>query len=322
MPSNVNPRTGKITHSIQLTFRAIYQIAKHLRLCEQDEDLKAFYAKVIVYCTIIESRLISIGEDLISLSDDRLSVLLLKPLKQLLTTHFFSLSIDIWPRELSKTNEKIQNIKDSATRLDVIRESLDFGTTAQTRHAVERSLDLCEEELREAYPDGSTQWPPDDLAPQLKISEPSYAVWNAANSISRAISACIDCPCTPVHEFGARLCLGTYRKPKSDAALDEDDDIDFNMFLSMKRDWQEVLVRTAKERRVQVMVEGEQDPPKVVARVRSQKVKTLCEPIGKAGPKRSLRLVSKVQRNELFKLHSERTGSLIDRSQNAISLDE
>ncbi|KAF5000813.1 hypothetical protein FGRMN_1421 [Fusarium graminum] len=322
MPRNPGPTTDKDIHPIQLTFKAIYQIAKHLRLCEQDEDRKAFYAKIIVYCTIIESRLTLVRDEFVSSLDDRLSVLLLKPLKQLLTTHFLSLSIHTWPQELSKTYEKIRNIKDNTTKLDVIRTSLDFGTTAEARHAVERSLDLCEEDLRERYPEDSSQWPADDVAPQLKISEPSYAVWNAAQSISRAIGACINCPCTPAHEFGARLCLGTYRKPKSDADLDGDDDIDFNMFLSMKREWQEVLVRTTKERRVQLIVEGDQTLPTSVARIRSQKVKSLCEPIAKAGPKKSLRLVFKVQKNVLFKLQSERTCSLIDRSQNAISLDD
>ncbi|KAF4451007.1 hypothetical protein F53441_5954 [Fusarium austroafricanum] len=309
---------GKVTVcSIRRTYNSVQQIAKNLRVDEQDEDLKAFYAKLIVYCTIIESHLISIRGN-----DRSLITLLLAPLKQTFTPKFYSFSSDDWVRELARIHDRIRTIKDNDTKIDIIQPCLNFGTTPDTRREVTNSLDSCEEELRVKYPEDSSHWATEDLAPQLKISEPNYGVWKAAQSIFTALTACVDCPCTPTHGLGARLCLATYRKPQF---ANEEEDIDFNMFLSTKRDWQEVLVHTSRDRLVRVVVEEPNDTkpkPRYLSAGRTQKVKNLCEPIAKIEPRRSYRLVFKVTKNELFKLQSERSVSPIDRSQSAISLDE
>lgn len=307
-------------NSLRRTYNLIQQIAKDLRLDEKDEDLKAFYAKLIVYCTIIESRLISINDNAGNLGE-----LLLVPLKQVFAARFFSLSIDTWIRELTSVHENIRTLRDNKIKLRAIRPYLDFGSTPETHREIAKSLDLCEEELRLKYPEDSSQWAAEDLAPQLNVGEPTYPVWKSAQSIFAAMQACANCPCTPAHDFGARLCLGTYRKPVLDSQFNSEDSVDFNMFLSEKEDWQEVLVHADSERLVRITI-GEEDAAcsrqRCPTAARSQRVRNLCEPIAKIASNRSYRLVFKVSKNELFKLRSERSGNPIDRSQSAVSLDE
>ncbi|KAF4948626.1 hypothetical protein FGADI_9530 [Fusarium gaditjirri] len=327
MRSSSTSATGRATvKSIRLTYKAIQQIAKALRLDEQDEDLKAFYAKLIVYCTIIESRIISVGESALSLSNDSLHTLLL-PLKGISTVSLdrpCNASIDVWLRDLARIHDEIRRIKDNASKIEIIRTHLNLGTTPGERTMIAKSLDQCEEELRVRYPEDSSQWAAEDLAPQLNIGEPTYAVWGAAQSIFKAMVACMNCPCTPAHDLGARLCLGTYRKPKLDLDA-EMDEVDFNMFLSSQQDWQEVIVHTTKDRQVKVVIDERHNPSpevKCAPAVKTMKVKNLCEQIAKIKSRALYRLVFKVTRNQLFKLQSERSGSSIYKSQNAISLDE
>ncbi|KIL87805.1 hypothetical protein FAVG1_08684 [Fusarium avenaceum] len=326
MRSSSTSATGRATESIRLTYKAIQQITKALRLDEQDENLKAFYAKLIVYCSIIESRIISVEESALSLSNDSLHTLLL-PLMGISTVSLDRLSngsIDIWLRDLTRIHQQIRNIKDNASKTEIIRTHLDLGTTPGERSKIEKSLDQCEEELRVRYPEDSSQWVAEDLAPQLNIGEPTYAVCGAAQSIFKAMVACMNCACIPSHDLGARLCLGTYRKPKLDLDV-EMDEVDFNMFLSSQQDWQEVIVHTTSDRQFKVMFDESHKPPpevKCVPAVKTMKVKNLCEQIAKIKSRALYRLVFKVTRSQLFKLQSERSGSSICKSQNAISLDD
>lgn len=327
MRSSSASATGRATaKSIRLTYKAIQQIATALRLDEQDEDLKAFYAKLIVYCTIIESRVVSADKSALPLSNDSLDSLLL-PLKGISTVSLDRLgtvSIDVWLRDLARIHQKIRGIKDNHSKIEIIRTHLNLGTTSQERSKIAKSLDQCEEELRVRYPEDPYQWAAEDLAPQLNIGEPTYAVWGAAQSIFKAMVACMDCPCTPAHELGARLCLGTYRQPKLHLDLDIDE-VDFKMFLSSQQDWQEVIVHTTKERQVRVVFDESHNPsPEVKCEpaVKTMKVKNLCEQIAKIKSRALYRLVFKVSRSQLFKLQSERSGNSICKSQNAISLDE
>ncbi|KAG5657305.1 hypothetical protein KAF25_005869 [Fusarium avenaceum] len=327
MRSNSTSSTGRyIVRSLRLAYKATQQIAKSLWLDEQDEDLKAFYAKLIVYCTIIESRILSVGESVLALSDDNLHTLL-PPLMGISTVSLEGLdniSIDVWPRDLAGIHDKIRSIKDNASKIEIIRTHLDLGTTPEERKKIEKSLDQCEGELRVRYPEDSSQWAAEDLAPQLNISEPTYAVWGAAQSMFKAMVACMNCTCTPAHDLDARLSLGTYRTPKLDLDV-EMDEVDFNMFLSSQQDWQEVIVRAAKEIQVRVAFDESHNPSpevKCVPAVKTMRVKNLCEQIAKIKSRALYRLVFKVTRSQLFKLQSERSGSSVYKSQNAISLDE
>ncbi|QPC78186.1 hypothetical protein HYE68_008938 [Fusarium pseudograminearum] len=316
--SNIYPtRRNKLTF-IRLAYKAIQQITTTLRLDEDDEDLKAFYSKLIVYCTIIESRLFSFAENV---SDTGLCDLLSTPLERMFTDSFNSLSMDTWPLELSMLHAKIRGIKNNAAKIKILRTCMDIGSTPESRSEISESLNFCENELRVRYPEDLSHWAFEDLAPQLSISEPTYAVWNAAQSIFKAMVACMDCPCTPAHDLSARLFMGTYRKPELHSS-DDMDQVDFNMFLSSQQSWQEAIVHTTKENKVQIVIDEPHTARPKKECVRTMKVKSLCEPIAKINSKASYRLVFKVTQNQLFKLQSERSGKPIDNSQRAISLDE
>ncbi|KAF5009900.1 hypothetical protein FDECE_3885 [Fusarium decemcellulare] len=294
---------GKDTaNSLQLTYKTIQQIAQALWIGGKDEELKAFHASLMAYCTIIQDYLTRIS-NAASIMDDKLVTLLSAPIKPISTANF-------------------QVNKDNSAKFDIIRSCLDFRSTPEQRKELVKSLAACEEELRSRYPDDPRQWAPDDLAPSIKIAEPSYAVCSAAQSIFKALAACINCPCTPTHDFGARLCLGTYRKPGLESDVDIEDGIDFDMFLSMKQDWHEVRIHAAKERHVRLAVDQTEICQPKTKRLRIMKVKQLCEPIVKIQNMAAYRLEFKVTRDQLFKLQSERSNSFVDRSRSAVSLGE
>ncbi|KAF5228116.1 hypothetical protein FAUST_11306, partial [Fusarium austroamericanum] len=304
---------------MQLTYKAIQQITTTLRLDEQDEDLKAFYSKLIVYCTIIESRLIPFRET--DFSPSSLVNLLSTPLERIFTDTFRHLLVSSWPLELAKLHGRIRSIKNNAAKIEILGIYLEIGSTSDVHDEIAKSLDFCENELRVRYPEDLSHWAFEDLAPQLSISEPTYAVWNAAQSIFKAMVSCMDCPCTPAHDLSARLFMGTYRKPEIQSN-DKIDQVDFNMFLSSQQNWQEAIVHTTKEKKVQIVIDEPHGQRPKKECIRTMKVKSLCEPIAKINSKASYRLVFKVTQNQLFKLQSERSGKPIDNSQSAVSLDE
>ncbi|RBR23814.1 uncharacterized protein FIESC28_03430 [Fusarium coffeatum] len=327
MGSGSNSTTGRGTvNLVQHAYKSVQQIAKALRLDEQDEDLKAFYAKIIVYCTIIEDRLIAAGDSAILPSADTIHIVL-NPLRRMSTICLEGsshASIDIWLRELKLIQDKIRTIRDNSKKITIIGSQLKLGTTPGDHSEIATSLDQCEEELRVRYPEDPSQWTTEDLGPQLGIAEPTYAVRSAAQSIFEAMVACKDCPCTPAHDLSARLSLGTYRRPEpeSDAELNE---VDFNMFLSSRDDWQEVIIHTTKDKQVRMVVsEGPEIPAKIKSSsaIRTMKVKSICEQITKISSRTSYRLVFKIIRNQLYKLQSERSCGSDYNSHNAVSLDE
>jgi hypothetical protein len=176
------------------------------------------------------------------------------------------------------------------------------------------------------YPEDPSEWTVDDFAPQRKIREPPYEVWNAAQAVFKALAACRGCICHPVHEFGARLCLSTYRKPYVGTDVGIDDDMfDFDMFISMMQEWHETCVHTAKEAVVQFTIDDDisQTQPKKKGPVnKPMKVKRLCEPIAKIKTMTSYRLELKVTKGQLFKLQSQRSKSLFDITKDSISLKQ
>ncbi|WZH40767.1 uncharacterized protein QYS62_001705 [Fusarium acuminatum] len=94
------------------------------------------------------------------------------------------------------------------------------------------------------------------------------------------------------------------------------------MFLSTQQDWHEVIVHTTSGRQVKVVFDESHNPSpevKCAPVVKTMKVKNLCEQITKIKSRALYRLVFKVTRSQLFKLQSERSGSVIQKSQNSIS---
>jgi hypothetical protein len=226
-------------------------------------------------------------------------------------------------RALNRRWDETRKQNDNGEKLRLITLCLNFGATPEERNEFVQSLAMWEENVLARYPEDPSQWTADDFAPQKKIREPSYAVRNAAQSVYKALVACKNCPCAPAHEFGARLRLGTYRKPCLGDDADIDVEPDFDMFLSMMEGWHEVRVHTAKETVVQWAVDGEAQQSQIKKMgPKIMKVKNLCEPIRKIQKMEAYRLEFKVKGVQLFKLQSQRSTFLVDKTKHPVSLEQ
>ncbi|KAH8777847.1 hypothetical protein F5883DRAFT_696801 [Diaporthe sp. PMI_573] len=195
--------------------------------------------------------------------------------------------------------------------------------------AIQDLLDLLvtwEANVNAQYPDDCS-WPAEDYAPQEHIQDPPFAVWKAAQVVFNVLSSSQDCICDPAHDYGARLRLGTYRKPNSDDDDDNEDEVSFDMFLSAMQDWQEVRVHSARERAIQFAVmEAEATTAKAVSKraknIQRLNIQCLCEPIFNMKKRSAYRLELQVKKGQLFKLQSERSDQLIDLNKTPVSLDQ
>ncbi|KAK1240172.1 hypothetical protein MKX08_007614 [Trichoderma sp. CBMAI-0020] len=180
-----------------------------------------------------------------------------------------------------------------------------------------------------------------DKFPSLDIIEPSYAICKAAQSIFDALLDCKGCSCPSQHEFGAKLELGTYRRPNKKINKkplvksirnrirnprgdgDAAGDLDFDIFLSMERDWYEVRVQTFKEPGVGSGFPAEVASPHVSSTEnRDGRVERLCRPITKTKKKALQRLVLKLTSGQLFEMGFEKSNFLIDKTATPISLSQ
>ncbi|KAJ4316002.1 hypothetical protein N0V84_008066 [Fusarium piperis] len=307
-------RHGNAANSLQATYDRLKQISRTLWRSEHDPQLRGFYAELHAYLTIIYHHLKRISSSHVTI-DENVQNRLLDCIESIFTRDLLRLSSNARLQRLDELRDDIQGLADNGARVEAHQPYLDFGATQIERDDFLESLSSLEKELETRYPEDMSQWAPEDFGPLIKISEPSYTVWNAAQSIFKALVACKDCACTPTHDFGARLCLGTHRKPDCEA----DDQVDFDMFLSLKEDWHEAHIHTAKERAVRIVAEQSrhrQRGPRSIA------VKQLCEQIARVGAMAGYRLQLKVTKNQLFKLQSERSESLVDKTKHPVSLDQ
>lgn len=313
------------------TFKTIQEISKFLRSYETDVELKIFYADVTAYCAIIHGQYGDIRREVMASGSPSVPTPVLFYLESILRPRPERTTTEVALHELNRGWDSVRVCSDDKLRSSFICASLDFGTTQNQRKCFIQLLAACEEGLRAACPQDQSHWTIDDANQNAtaKISEPSYAVWNAAQSILKALIACKNCPCNPAHDFGARLCLGTYRKPDitSNRGDDPEREFSFDMFLSLEQDWHEAHIHTTKETTVQFVVEdntgqhlgkAKKQPQKALA----MRVKRLCEPIARIRTMAAYRLELRVKRGQLFKLQSERSTSLVDKAKDPISLQQ
>lgn len=319
--------TDSTTGLLVTSSRTIQEVAKVLRADEKDGECKVFYADLTAYCAIIRDHANRINRAGIVIDEKHLHRILAH-----LNSTVSPYGLQGYPpcglpsysslRTLNQRWERVRKNDDGA-KLQFIRQSVSFGVSVEERNEFVQVLALWEDDFRAQYPDDPSQWTAEDFAPQKKINEPSYAIWSAAKSIFKALAACQNCPCSPMHDFGARLSLGTYRKP----VLEDDtsEEVDFDIFLSMKQDWHEARVHTTKESIVRWAADNEAQGLQVKRKkpqVQAMKVKQLCEPIQKAKKLTARRLEFRVMRGQLFKLQSERSQFSINKTRGAVSLKE
>lgn len=328
-----SPRVGilDVMQLLVITFATIRDVTRVLWIEETDNELKAFYANVKACCALMTrdwSRLsksaYGIDEGLVSRTLSHLaSVITTGALEPFSSTPNYG--------EMRAFNQEwnlVQTQSDERVKLQHVRSCTNFGETLEERNQIIQSLNECEDEFQARYPDYQPDWMSEDLSINTSIRQPSYAVWNAAQSIFKALVACSDCECTPSHEMQAQLGLGTFRKTSLNEEIDMDSGLDFDMFLSMKQDWQEahiLLSKEVKERSVVFQDDGEAKKTqtrKSIVKTKQMRVKKLCEPIAKIKTMAAHRLELKVMRDQLFKLRSERSTSLVDTTRSPITLEQ
>ncbi|KAI1636336.1 pfs domain-containing protein [Biscogniauxia mediterranea] len=328
-PASIAGKDVDVVHLLPASYKTFQEIAKILRTGEKDRELKDFYAHLAAWCLMIRGHLnriknaaIGVSHKLITRLLDQLEAII-RP--TVLQNPLCGLQAGARLRTFNQLWDEIQRQNNKDARLEFIRLCLNFGETPEEHNGIIQSLAECEDEFRARYPEDSSQWTEDSVTLQKNIREPTYGVQNAALSIFKALVACKNCSCTPTHEIGARLCLGTYRKPELESNADMDGELDFDMFLSMKQEWHEACVHTAKESVIKWAVDDKSEQPKPKKgshRNKPMRVKRLCEPIAKIKAMAAYRLEFKVTRDQLFKLQSERSTSLVDKAKDPVSLEQ
>ncbi|KND87724.1 Intracellular serine protease [Tolypocladium ophioglossoides CBS 100239] len=319
--SSVGDKSNNGTVLIQAALETILDIAKLLRTDADDGELRVFYADLMAYCVVIRNHLDRITSTGMRLACDLADTITAR-LGAILTS---SASAEGRLRELLARWNHVRT-KDKLVKAQFLGSAVTFGERHDQRMDLVDFLASWENDVQVRYPEDRSLWTAEDFAPQNKTSDTSFAVSSAAQAVSKAMAACRNCGCMPAHDFGARLRLGTHRKSSADADADADTEgeVDFDMFLSLKQDWQEVRVHTAKEKLVQFDIEGQAPRPRQ-PRTLAAPVQWLCEPIFKAKAKKMMatfRLELKVTRGRLFKLQSERRSGLVDLTKSPVSLEE
>jgi hypothetical protein len=121
-----------------------------------------------------------------------------------------------------------------------------------------------------------------------------------------------------MHDFGVRLCLGTFRK-LAEVEKEAGHHCGFEIFLSMKKEWHEADVHFLKSAAVTFI---QNDVPITKKKKsRPMEVKNLCEPIRKRKPFDRIKL--RVDDNgRLWKLRSEMCRFTIDETKTPVSLQQ
>ncbi|KAI0379221.1 pfs domain-containing protein [Hypomontagnella monticulosa] len=324
--TTLNPAGGMDPANLLIaTSKTMQEIARILRSYENEGERKVFYIALIAYCVLICDHTSRIHRTGIRIAAELLHRILVH-LSSTLSSHKLSkqpTGETEFNAQLLTFNQSWKQMQkhDGDAKIRFIERSISFGTSTDERNEFIEELASWEKDFRGQYPDDPSQWKAEDLAPQRNTSEPSYAVRNSAESIFKALVACKNCSCSPMHDFEARLSLGTHRKQVSD----DDEYIDFDIFLSMKQDWQEARVHTVKETVVQWAINEEANKLQTKAakpRTPAMKVKYLCDPITKIKTMSTHRLEFKVTRGKLYKLRSEKSQSSTDRTKGAVTLEQ
>ncbi|KAG5794496.1 hypothetical protein H9Q69_006452 [Fusarium xylarioides] len=309
--------------SLHLTYKAAQQITETLWANERDENLRSFCASLMAYFNMIKRSLSILDNKGVPDADNSLITMLLAPIRFMFPASCFEGPVKDRLRELKQLGDSIALRAKNGPRTSTNIALVDLTRTYESRDNLLKSLAMCEETLRDSYLEDLSRWDAEDFSPQLVIAELPYGISNAAQSMFEAMVACTDCPCKTEHDFGARLYLGTHRKSKATLSVEDEDVIDFDMFLSTECDWQEVRVHAWRNKVVQIVTGPTSDPHSKRKRTeaKSLKIKRLCETVAKIKSMAAYRLELKVLRNQLFQLQPEVCNSAIDASQNAVSLE-
>ncbi|KAL7928498.1 hypothetical protein V8C35DRAFT_232070 [Trichoderma chlorosporum] len=311
------------------TSESLMQMAHIARINDTDEEAKISYSHLISDCIKLRDFSLRARQSLSRRSRDtvnqalaHLGSIVSESCLQQLPSYFATLEFRLGMLNLHWAEVRRQHIE---TKLEFISRWLILG---EQYVEVDKALETCADELDKQHYDEAFKKPSEKLA-SLDIGEPSYVVCKAAQSIFDALLSCKRCSCPNQHDFGAKLKLGTYRRP-SKGKLDESvrgrvrkartngdatGEFDFDIFLSMERNWHEVRVRIVDEHGVCL-----NRPPASIKGDRHARVERLCGPITKTKARDLQRIVLKLTNGQLFEMGFQK--SLIDKSASPISLSQ
>ncbi|EHK22655.1 uncharacterized protein TRIVIDRAFT_123154, partial [Trichoderma virens Gv29-8] len=315
------------------TSKSVMEMAHIARTNDTDEETRVFYSHLIIQCIKLQDFSVRARQTPSRINGELANQALVhlgsiifpdKVLPGFDTLQFRLGMLNLYWNEIRKKSDK--------ARLEFIGQWLRPG---EQRGEVDKALESCADELDKQHTHHVTKKPTDRFA-SLDIDEPSYTVCKAAQSIFDALLECKVCSCPNQHEFGAKLELGTYRRTKKKKVYQKsvvrsirnrvrnsrgDGDIvggvDFDIFLSMERDWHEVRVQTVEEQGASFII-----PDAKNIKVGHSRVDRLCRPIIKTKTKAWQRIVLKLTSGQLFEMGFEKSNFLIDKTANPISLSQ
>jgi hypothetical protein len=310
--------SGSLTDASLLlnTAETLRDIAKFLRSDGASRESKNFYASFMAHCLLIRHHINRVKS---SIADDhRLLVGILNRFEATVNSAILDTPASIYPRlrALNQAWNKLRYDSDDNKKL-FIQKSVNFCCDTDQPDRLIEFLEDWEDEITEQYPDDPSLWAYDHLTQSKSRGQPSYAVWNASQSLFRALLESKECECDPTHEVGVRLFLSTFRKLPSNERDPTDSDYGFEIFLSIQKEWHEANVNVAKSGAAIRFNKDDSSKKKLPA----MKVKHLCEPIKKRKPFDRIKL--RVDDDgRLWKLRSEKCCFAIDESKPPVSLQQ
>lgn len=209
--------SGNLTDASLLlsTAETLREIAKLLRSDGASRESKNFYASFMAHCLLIRHHINRVKSP--SSEDHGLLVGILNRFEAIVDSAILDSRpvspANIYPR-LRALNQAWNKARydDDDNKKGFILQFVDFKCDTDQPDRLIEFLEDWEEDITEQYPDDASLWA-DDHVPQSKSrGQPSYTVWNASQSLFRALLESKECECDPTHEVGVRLFLSTFRK--------------------------------------------------------------------------------------------------------------
>jgi hypothetical protein len=315
------------------TFQSIYQIAKVIRKMDIDKEEKIFYSHLSLHCIRFQDCITrasqtssQVDRNLINIALCQLTSLITETGIQEVPSHTRDTRLKIFISHWDKTRAQDDNAK-----INFIKRWLKLGLPEELLNCINNALEECADELERQGPEKSLMKSDIEIA-SGDHDGPSYGVWRAAQALYDALLQCETCSCPDQHEYKAKLELGTYRKASNAAQETKIPSyprrrtrrkgsnaigaLDFDMFLSAKREWHEIRVQTAKERVVGFTI----DEPLKSTYDTKRLVKRLCKSINSTRSKPRHRFVLKLTSGQLFNEGIEGSNFWIDQAVEPISL--
>ncbi|KAJ5185902.1 Peptidase S8/S53 subtilisin/kexin/sedolisin [Penicillium cf. griseofulvum] len=306
------------------TTETIREILRDLRNDGAIRESRHFYSSIMAHCLVIRDHINRIK--LIILDDSPLVASILARFEATVNARILEAQPEVsqtaYPRlwALNRTWERAR-YDSNTTERDLLLRVIDLTSDPDESDRLIEFLESWEDDINHQYPDDPASWPQDDIYVQKRRNgQPLYAAWNASQSLFRAFLELKDCGCQPMHDFGVRLCLGTFQYLSNGGGEEAAGPLcGFEMFLSMQKEWHEADVHFAKGAAVTFTennVPGTRKP-----KAHAMKVKKLCEPIKKRKPFDRIKL--KIDEDGLlWKLRSEKSFFTIDQTKAPVSLQQ